>query len=219
MQIGCGELFLRYVHRAVVEQVRDKKSFIIDNVTVLVAGILLGLMAFIPDDAKQCPHCHWMVPGVSKIALEGCSARLVPALQELFLATGDRILQRASTVLICIGLTAATSVVRVFGRDKQVLLREASHMQQPSHTMAYFWGKDAAYLPQQFIGPAVFLLAYHAIAAPRCSFASAYLPLAATYYASSGVSYITSVLGPRAVAMQARDAVISTFIHMFLEGG
>ena len=189
-----------------VEQVRDKKSFIIDNATVLVAGIALGLMAFIPDETKQCLHCHWMVPGVSTLALKGCPDRLVPKLQQLFLATGDKILQRSSTILICIGLSATTSVLRVFSRRKRVYLREASRLQQPGHTLAYFWAKDTAYLPQQFIGPAVFLLAYHAIAAPRCSFGSLYLPLAAVYYSSSAVSYITSVLFRPSIAMQVRDA-------------
>ena len=201
-------MFARYLKRAAVEQIRDKKSFIIDNGTVLIAGIALGLMAFIPDETAQCLHCHWMVPGVPKLALKGCSERLVPALQQLFLATGDKILQRSSTILICIGLSAATSVMRVFGRRKQIYLREASRLQQPSHTLAYFWAKDVAYLPQQFIGPAVFLLAYHAIAAPRSSFASMYLPLAAVYYTSSAISYITSVLFRPSIAMQVRYAEV-----------
>lgn len=62
----------------------------------------------------------------------------------------------------------------VFGSERIVYWREASALPQPLHTLAYFVGKDIAWLPQVLVGPALFTIAYTSLTFPRDTFFDIY---------------------------------------------
>ena len=99
----------------------------------------------------------------------GCSPSVAEHCQLALSVVGDQILNRGVMTVIAVGLTSThcfllgyqrfvasdinlwpgvASMVRVFGSERVVYWREASGLSQPSHTFAYFIGKDVSMLPQ-----------------------------------------------------------------------
>lgn len=72
------------------------------------------------------------------------------------------------------GLTGVATFLPVFGSERIVYWREAAALPQPLHTLAYFVGKDIAWLPQVLIGPALFTMAYTSLTFPRDTFVDIY---------------------------------------------
>ena len=102
--------------------------------------------------------------------------------------------------MIAMGITSATSAMRVFQNERKEYFRENSRLPKFKHTLIYFIGKDLAFLHQWIIGPLVFVLVFHSITVPRCSLWEMYLPLMAAYYGGAGISYTICIVASRSVA-------------------
>ena len=120
------------------------------------------------------------------------------------MAIGDQILNRASMTSIAIGLCAVASMMRVFGNEKTMVrvvrkgggvyhpkgdgarivsfaqyYREASGLNQPRHSIAYFVAKDLAILPVALFAPLFYALVFVAVTTPRAPFSVYYYALVA----------------------------------------
>merc|ERR1711937_468302 len=71
---------------------------------------------------------------------------------------GNSILTRCQMTVMAVGLCTCASSIKVFGRERVVYWREAAGLAQPTHSIAYFIGKDLAMLPQQVLGPLLYAL-------------------------------------------------------------
>ena len=133
----------------------------------------------------------------------GCHEDIARSCQLVLNQAQDQVLNRGIMVLTAVAQTAAASMVRVFGDERQQYFREAAALPQPAHTLAYFCAKDMAMLPSMALAPFMYTVVFVSSTNPRMSFWGYYGVLFLVYYFASGMAYLVSVLLPASTAQLA----------------
>lgn len=103
--------------RSMVQQTRSKAGWVIDNVLVLLCALFLGLL-YMRVEGEECNDCEWMSPGQPGQAFSGCSDAVINKYQPLLVQIGDQVLLRGTMCMIAMGITSATSAMRVFQNER-----------------------------------------------------------------------------------------------------
>jgi hypothetical protein len=196
-----------FCRRSLVQQVRAPFNIALYNgLTIIAAGIFAWLYY------GKDPY----VPPFPVRAFAGCAPVVASACQLSQSYNGDGLLVRSFLATIAISLVGMATFLQVFSQERVVYWREASTLQQPWHTIAYFIGKDAAMLPQMLLGPFVFGLSFFALAAPRADFGLYYIIFLGLYFASSAYGYVISAVVPPSLAFLA--GVVAIFTTAMVSG-
>eukprot|EP00750_Incisomonas_marina_P033810 INCI9964.2.p1 GENE.INCI9964.2~~INCI9964.2.p1 ORF type:complete len:1921 (-),score=289.02 INCI9964.2:865-6627(-) len=103
--------------RSIIQQTRSKSGWAIDNILVLLCAMFLGLL-YMEVEGEECNDCEWMSPGQPKLAFTGCAEVVVSKYQPLLVQIGDQVVLRGTMCMIAMGITSATSAMRVFQNER-----------------------------------------------------------------------------------------------------
>ncbi|RYY34218.1 hypothetical protein EON62_03490, partial [archaeon] len=197
-----------YFTRALSQQLRHPGILALNNGLVFLSALFLAAVYFgAPSYAAPEPV----------EAFTGCPDAIAKPCQICLAAVQDSVLNRGVMTIISLSLTGVASFLPVFGAERVVYWREASALPQPRHTLAYFLGKDLSNIPQLFIGPLIFNMAYEALTVPRGSFGEYYAVFLGVYFVASAFAHVTAVLSPPSLAQLMGVTVI--FSNAMFAGG
>jgi ABC-type multidrug transport system ATPase subunit len=137
--------FLRQIwlfgFRFLRQQIKDVFTLISDVLLVLISAIMFGLLFRHANYIGPPPEstCQSLI---NKDFVERCLYPLADPFPQMALLTG-----------IGLALPAAVAAIRIFGPEKQIYFREAS---AGGSTVAYFIGKDLAFLPWTLAMPLLY---------------------------------------------------------------
>ncbi|KAG2488202.1 hypothetical protein HYH03_013196 [Edaphochlamys debaryana] len=123
---------------------------------------------------------------------------------------------RTIMAMLCLAVLAAVQHLRTFSSNRMVVRRERG---AGLSSTAYFAARCVTDLPWCLIAPAIFVLPYYALTAPRAPIQSYYVVAVGVWWWASGLSYLLTTLPmlPRSAAPTA--AVLVTLIAgAFLHG-
>ena len=86
--------------------------------------------------------------------------------------------------------------------------REAAGLEQPSHSIAYFIGKDLSVVPQMLLGPLLYCSIFVAMSASLGTFWGLYLVLLGTTFVSYSIGYVVSIIAPTSLAQLVGVVVV-----------
>ena len=79
----------------------------------------MNIVAFcVQVEGEECNDCEWMSPGQPKLAFTGCAEVVVSKYQPLLVQIGDQVVLRGTMCMIAMGITSATSAMRVFQNER-----------------------------------------------------------------------------------------------------
>lgn len=180
--------------RSLVQQKRSWTSILTDVILVVTSAVTFGIV-FIDS--------HYIGPPSNAV----CELLPVSGLvQRCELPIDDPFPQIALMTTIGLALPAAMAALRVFGRERVVFWRESS---VGANTASYYLGKELGFLPSSVILPLIYAAVFYNFTVPRMNFGLLYAIYLATWFASTGLALLVSILVPPALA------TISTVVVVF----
>ncbi len=187
--------FIWSLQRAIVQQLRDLKSFFTNMLLLLIAGFLMGIV-FNKKVYKGPPPTT-----ISSL----CPGDLQ---QVCSLPVSDPIISSSAMMVLAIALCSGMAALPIFGKEKVVFQRES---QYGLNSLGYFLAKDVANLPMILLAPIIFLSLYYFAITPRAPLWEYYCILLLLYWSSFGLSYIVSIVANPNIAQLACVVVIFVF--------
>jgi hypothetical protein len=206
---GCG-LIWRFVKRSLKQQTRHGLDAVIDNGLLFFAALFMSYIniniPWLSLPPSLPPQCY-VNPSANYTDLNACGEYAQGGRLAIFGAQ-NFILVRGQMTCMAVGLCTCASAIKVFGRERIVYFREAAGLEQPSHSIAYFIGKDLSVVPQMLLGPLLYCSIFVAMSASLGTFWGLYLVLLGTTFVSYSIGYVVSIIAPTSLAQLVGVVVV-----------
>ena len=206
---GCG-LIWRFVKRSLTQQTRHGLDAVIDNGLLFFAALFMSYIniniPWLSLPPALPPQCY-IDPSTNYTDLNACGEYSQGGRLAIFGAQ-NFILVRGQMTCMAVGLCTCASAIKVFGRERIVYFREAAGLEQPSHSIAYFIGKDLSVMPQMLLGPLLYCSIFVAMSAALGTFWGLYMVLLGTTFVSYSIGYVVSIVAPTSLAQLVGVVVV-----------